>query len=132
MENLLDAGTAIALGLGLLLGYLGGAYRAGKSRSRIVDRASTTDWWEMRRSLTGTQLQILQFMESMKEATIVDLQERFSFIPDRELYYRLEQIYLMGFLLRERKGGEVTYTLNSEYSATVEDDKTVMLPGDDD
>ena len=66
-------------------------------------------------------------METSKEVSITGLQEKFSFIPDRELYYRLEQIVLMGFLVRERKEGEVYYVLNPDYSMTVEDDKTVML-----
>ena len=51
-----------------------------------------------------------------------------SFIPDRELFYRIEQIVLMGFVTRSRKDGVVTYTVNSDYSSTVEDDKTVIIP----
>ena len=80
-----------------------------------------------RQALTGTQLQILQHMEEYKQVSITGLQEKFSFIPDRELYYRLEQIVLMQFLVRERKEGEVYYVLNPDYSGTVEDDKTEML-----
>ena len=78
--------------------------------------------------LTGTQLQILQYLESKKSATITQLQEKFSFIPDRELYYRLEQIVLMQFVQRENNDIDVVYQLNEDYSAAVEDDKTVMLP----
>lgn len=81
----------------------------------------------MRKTLTGTQLQILQCLESHSEVSIEKLQDRFSFIPDRELYYRLEQIVLMIFVIRGLKGNGVIYTLNSDYSCTVEDDKTVML-----
>ncbi|MDZ7684643.1 MAG: hypothetical protein U5O39_06240 [Gammaproteobacteria bacterium] len=85
---------------------------------------------ELRQLLTGTQLQILQFMEGRREVTITALQEKFSFIPDRELYDRLEQIVLMGFIHRDRKNGEVIYTLNPDYSGRVEDDKTVMTSND--
>ena len=67
-------------------------------------------------------------MDGKKEASITDLQEEFSFIPDRELYCRLEQICLMEFLVRGRQSGDVSYSLNSAYSATVEDDSTVVLP----
>ena len=69
-------------------------------------------------------------MEAKKEVSITGLQEKFSSIPDRELYYRLEQIVLTKFLVRERKEGEVYYVLNSNYSGTVEDDRTVMLSTD--
>ncbi|MCZ6504239.1 MAG: hypothetical protein O6945_17215 [Gammaproteobacteria bacterium] len=72
-------------------------------------------------------MQILQYMEAKKEASITELHEKFSFIPDRELYYRLEQICLMDFVARGRKDGEVNYSLNPDYSGTVESDKTVML-----
>ncbi|MBD3648514.1 MAG: hypothetical protein HUJ31_13915 [Pseudomonadales bacterium] len=124
MDYMTEAG--IALAVGLIVGYLAGSLRGSRSRSS-GGGSEGVDWWEMRKSLTVTQLQILQFMESKKEASINDLQEKFTFIPDRELYYRLEQIYLMGFLLRERKQGKVVYSLNSDYSGTVEGDKTVML-----
>lgn len=124
MEYMTEAGIAAAVGL--MIGYLAGVLR-GRSGSSGEDAAGAVDWWEMRKALTGTQLQILQYMESNKESSINALQEKFSFIPDRELYYRLEQIYLMGFLLRERKDGKVFYSLNPDYSGTVEDDKTVML-----
>lgn len=33
----------------------------------------------------------------------------------------------MEFVARERRDGDVVYTLNADYSETVEDDKTVML-----
>ena len=77
--------------------------------------------------MAGTKSQILQYMESKKEAAIAELHEKLSFIPDRELYYRLEQICLMDFVTRGRKDGEVNYSLNPDYSATVESDETVML-----
>ncbi len=125
MNMALVAGIA-GFVIGLVVGLVVARLRKGKAPAATVD--SGKDWWESRKSLTGTQLQILQFMEGRKEATIGDCQERFSFIPDRELYYRLEQIVLMGFVLRDRKDGEVAYKLNAEYSGTVEDDKTVMLP----
>lgn len=127
MESLLGE-AGIALAVGLILGYVIGVWRGKKSP--VSTNVEPTDWWDKRNTLTGTQLQILQYLESRKEAPITALQDKFSFIPDRELYYRLEQIYLMGFLLRDRREGEVFYTLNPEYAATVEDDKTVMLSGD--
>ena len=89
--------------------------------------APKRNWWEERKALTVTQAQILQHMEATKKASITELQEKFSFIPDRELFYRLEQICLMGFMGRQRKDGEVIYALNKEYAETVEEDKTVML-----
>ena len=66
-------------------------------------------------------------MEKNREITITKLHQKFSFIPDRELYYRLEQIVLMNFASRSHKGGVAIYTLNADYSGTVEDDKTVIL-----
>ncbi|MEX2489296.1 MAG: hypothetical protein WD356_07175 [Pseudomonadales bacterium] len=130
MESL-TAETGIALVIGVILGYLFGMLRTKRASEPVVenDQPNRVDWWGLRESLTGTQLQILQYLESKKEASISKLQEKFSFIPDRELYYRLEQIYLMGFLLRDRKDGEVAYSLNPEYGVTVEDDKTVMMSG---
>jgi len=127
MEN--PIALAVAAGVGLLIGFLLGGLgkkksSAGTSEGGPVDHEY---WWETRKTLTGTQLQILQHMESVKQASIGALQEKFSFIPDRELYYRLEQIVLLKFLERGRKEGDVVYTLDDDYSTTVEDDKTVML-----
>jgi len=122
---------AIAAVVGLLLGYgLARLTRQGPSAAeQQKTRAPDLKWWEVRKSLTGTQLQILQFMEAKKYATIGDLQTKFEFIPDRELYYRLEQVVLLRFVSRGREHGDVIYVLNPEYAATVEDDKTVMLSG---
>ncbi len=126
----------VALGIGaivgLVVGYgLAAALKKGGNEAPLpVSTPATPNWWEIRQQLTGTQLQILQHMEANKQVSITGLQEKFSFIPDRELYYRLEQIVLMQFLNRERKEGEVYYVLNPEYSGTVEDDKTVMLGAD--
>ena len=121
---------AIALVVGLALGYvIGSRGKVGAPAVTETDKEdSRKEWWQLRGSLTGTQLQILQYLESKKAAGITKLQEKFSFIPDRELYYRLEQIVLMGFLQRDRKHGEVVYTLNLDYAGRVEDDKTVILP----
>jgi hypothetical protein len=66
-------------------------------------------------------------MESVKEASTGPLPEKFSFIPDRELYSRLEQIVLLKFLARGRQEGDVVYILDADYPSTVEEDKTVML-----
>ncbi|MCB1692342.1 MAG: hypothetical protein KDI19_06215 [Pseudomonadales bacterium] len=129
MEGMTEIG--IALVIGLVIGYLVAAFSRGKPRAEAGSQAEAEkDWWEIRKTLTGTQLQILQHMESNKQATIGSLQEKFSFIPDRELFYRLEQIVLMGFVDRGREDGDVIYKLNAGYSGTVEDDKTVMLPND--
>ena len=122
MDNYL--GLGIALIVGLCLGYLLANLMKGKAEESPEPQ---TDWWKIRETLTGTQLQILQFMEAKKEASITEMHEKFSFIPDRELYYRLEQICLMDFVTRGRKDGEVNYTLNPDYSGTVESDKTVMI-----
>lgn len=119
----------VGLVVGIVAGYLLARLKQSKPAGSSMS-SSDTDWWELRQSLTGTQLQILQFMEGRREATITALQEKFSFIPDRELYYRLEQIVLMGFIHRDRKDGEATYTLNPDYSGRVEDDKTVMMSND--
>lgn len=128
MDSLIE--IAIALVAGLLVGYLVGARGKGKqvAASAPIVEGPGREWWKMRDTLTGTQLQILQYLEAKREATITSLQEKFSFIPDRELYYRLEQIVLMGFIQRDRKHGDVVYTLNPDYSGKVEDDKTVILP----
>ncbi len=114
-----------ALVVGVAIGYV--VATMGKGAKSGAGETAETNWWELRKTLTGTQLQILQFMEARREASISKLQEKFSFIPDRELYYRLEQIVLLGFLHQERKDDEVVYRLNSDYSVRVEDDKTVML-----
>lgn len=123
-------GMGGALVLGIVIGYVLATVMGGK-KDQATDSKDTAlprlDWWTVRQTLTGTQLQILQHMEAKKEVSITGLQEKFSFIPDRELYYRLEQIVLMNFLVRERKEGEVFYVLNPDYSGTVEDDKTIML-----
>lgn len=125
MDMLLGIGGLV---VGLVVGYL--AASMGKGKADTAGESSDPDWWELRKTLTGTQLQILQFMEGRREATISALQEKFSFIPDRELYYRLEHIVLIGFLLRDTKDDEVVYRLNRNYSGRVEDDKTVMLPNE--
>ena len=123
-------GMGGALIIGIVVGYVLATVMGGKKQESVVPTPlprARPDWWTVRQTLTGTQLQILQHMEEKKEVSITGLQEKFSFIPDRELYYRLEQIVLMDFLVRERKEGEVFYVLNPDYSGTVEDDKTVML-----
>lgn len=115
-----------ALAVGLVIGFALGNL-LGKGKAPSSDAGPAKNWWEERKTLTGTQLQLLQYMESRRSAPIGEIQEKFSFIPDRELYYRLEQICLMEFVARERIDGGVVYTLNPNYSETVEDDKTVML-----
>ena len=125
MDNLLFA--AVAFVLGLAIGYLANRSRSGSAEAAGPVTEAVPNWWEIRETLTGTQLQILQHMEECRAATIAQLQEKFSFIPDRELYYRLEQICLMGFMQRVREDGEMHYSLNPAYSGTVEEDKTVIL-----
>lgn len=127
MEGLI--GLIGAGACGLIVGFLLAKATGGGAKS-APEPAEDVEWWKVRETLTGTQLQILQYMESNKSATITQLQEKFSFIPDRELYYRLEQIVLMEFLTRGRKNSDVVYELNTDYSATIEDDKTVMLSGE--
>jgi hypothetical protein len=121
----------VALVIGVFIGYGVALVMRRKQEAGQREGGGKTvaepDWWEIRKVLTGTQLQILQHMETKRAATIKELQEKFSFIPDRELFYRLEQILLLGFLIRDRKEGEVIYSLNASYSGTVEGDKTVML-----
>ena len=124
MEMLFGIGGLV---IGIAMGYAI-ASRQGGGKPVGPAHHDEHDWWEVRKALTGTQLQILQFMETSKEASITSLQEKFSFIPDRELFYRLEQIVLMGFIERDRADGDVVYRLNPLYSGKVEDDKTVMLP----
>ena len=123
-------GLSIALIAGLVVGGVASYILMGRSKVEEVKEpvAPAPKWWELRKTLTGTQMQILQYMEAQRDQTIEQLQEKFSFIPDRELYYRLEQIVLMGFMSRGRREGGVFYVLNQAYSLTVEDDKTVMLP----
>ncbi|MBT4161262.1 MAG: hypothetical protein HOC70_14160 [Gammaproteobacteria bacterium] len=123
-------GMGIALIIGIGIGYAIATQIANKKADQKPAAKALPDWWNVRQGLTGTQLQILQYMEAKKEVSITGLHEKFSAIPDRELYYRLEQIVLMNFLVLERKEGEVVYVLNPDYSGTVEDDKTVMLSAD--
>ena len=118
----------ITLAIGICIGYLLSRIMSRAKSGSPDTSAESKNWWEARKRLTGTQLQILKYMDGKKEASIIDLQEEFSFIPDRELYYRLEQICLMEFLVRGRQSGDVSYSLNEGYSATVEDDSTIVLP----
>ena len=113
---------------GVIVGFILGKLMGGSSAAPEAPEPEPVEWWKIRESLTGTQLQILEFMEQSKAATITQLQEKFSFIPDRELYYRIEQIALMNFIDRSRKDSEVVYELNGDYSMTIEEDKTVILP----
>jgi len=127
MEVLISIG--IAAGIGLLVGY--GLARLSRrdagSGKQSAPLAPVVNWWELRKSLTGTQLQILMFLEAQKYATIGEVQTKFAFIPARELYYRLEQIVLLAFVSRGREHGGVVYILNPAYATTIENDKTVML-----
>lgn len=129
MENLLFIGIAflVGIGIGYFAGMKGGQSSAAEAAPAAAPAAPEKNWWKLRETLTGTQAQILQHMDETGAATITELQEKFSFIPDRELYYRMEQIALMGFLDRERKEGDMHYSLNEQYAQTVEGDKTVML-----
>lgn len=129
MDGMVAIGVAGVIGL--IIGF-GVAKLLGNKPppAPVVSSSPDVEWWKLRETLTGTQLQILQYLESKKVASITQLQEKFSFIPDRELYYRLEQIVLMQFVQRGRKDAEVMYQLNDEYSGTVEDDKTVIMSGD--
>jgi len=127
MEVLISIG--IAAGIGLVVGY--GVARLWRrdaaSGKQFSPLAPVVNGWALRKSLTGTQLQILIFLEAQKYATIGDLQTKFEFIPDRELYDRLEQIVLLAFVSRGREHGDVVYMLNPAYAATIEDDKAVLL-----
>ena len=124
METAIAAAVALLVGLGMGF-FIGRGRKPANPDEQVKDH---DEWWKLRETLTGTQLQILQYLEGKREASIEMLQEKFSFIPDRELFYRIEQIVLMGFITRARKEGVMTYTVNSDYSTTVEDDKTVMIP----
>ncbi len=126
----MDSSVAMVVAgvVGIVIGFVLGKMMGGGSPEAPKEEAEPVQWWQVRETLTGTQLQILEFMEAKRTASITELQEKFSFIPDRELYYRLEQIVLMQFVTRERKDNEVVYDLNPDYSMTVEDDKTVILP----
>lgn len=128
MDNMVA--IAVAAVIGLVVGYLLGSRGKSTASAPVTTTSEAREWWKMREILTGTQLQILQYLEARREASIAKLQEKFSFIPDRELYYRLEQIVLMGFVNRDRKHGEVIYLLNEDYAGHVEDDKTVILPNE--
>ncbi|MBL4681874.1 MAG: hypothetical protein JKY88_14275 [Pseudomonadales bacterium] len=129
MENLIAIGAALITGLVIGI-VLGKSLSKGRAPSSVDTKSARPEWWQKRDALTGTQMQILQYIESKREANIVALQEKFSFIPDRELYYRLEQIVLMGFMARTRVEGDVIFVLDETYVSTVESDKTVMLSGD--
>ena len=127
MTAMFSLGTAGIVGL--VIGFVLAKLMSKGTKDAAPDASGAdVEWWKVREMLTGTQLQILQYLESKKSATITQLQEKFSFIPDRELYYRLEQIVLMQFVQRENNDSDVIYLLNEDYSAAVEDDKTVMLP----
>lgn len=129
MENLVLPGAAAVVGL--IVGFLLAKFTSKSADpAPVADPESDVEWWKVRDTLTGTQLQILQYLEAKKSASISQLQEKFSFIPDRELYYRLEQIVLMQFVIRGRRENEVMYDLNDAYSGTVEDDKTVIMSGE--
>ncbi len=98
----------------------------------VDTQAEEPSWWLRRKGLSSSQLQILQFIEGKGgDVTMQTLYKRWAKVPDRELFYRMEQIHLLGFLEKERGDNEVTFRLTPEYAEAVEalqDDKTVMLP----
>jgi hypothetical protein len=110
---------------GICVGSPGG--RCAASGKQFSPLAPVVNGWALRKNLTGTQLQILIFLEAQKYATIGDLETKFEFIPDRELNDRLQQIVLLAFVSRGREHGDVVYMLNPADAATIEDDKAVML-----
>ncbi|MFT5562116.1 MAG: hypothetical protein ACI9Z9_001995, partial [Litorivivens sp.] len=113
----IGASGIVGLGVGFLLSKALTKIASQKESGTTSDASgSDVEWWKVRETLTGTQLQILQHLEAKKSATITQLQKKFSFIPDRELYYRLEQIVLMQFVRRGRKDSDVVYELNEYYS----------------
>ncbi len=88
--DLVTVGIALIVGIGI--GYAVALFTrkpepaapAAKGKKAVVTAQPKRNWWEERKQLTGTQMQILQHMEATKKANITDLQEKFSFIPYRE------------------------------------------------
>lgn len=130
--------------IGLILSFLAGLMVGGglvfairpRSKPEVAEPVETQaeespSWWLRRKGLSGSQLQILQFIETQGDTAMKTIQERFTKVPDRELFYRMEQIHLLGFLEKQRGDNEIIYRLTPEYAEAVEalqDDKTVMLP----
>jgi len=128
-------GLILAFAAGLIVG--GGLVYALRPGSKSSDSGAgdssgeEPSWWLRRKGLSGSQLQILQFIETQGDTNLQAVQKRFGKVPDRELFYRLEQIHLLGFLEKERADNEVIYKMTPDYAEAVEalqDDKTVMLP----
>ena len=131
--------TVLSLVVGVLVG--GGVaalvLRRGKptvaAAAAAPQKAYTDDtqWLLKKQDLSGSQRQILEFIESSARTSIQAVQDRFTKVPDRELFYRLEQLHLVGFIDKERDGDEVIYSLSDAYKSAVQvpaDDKTVMIP----
>ena len=119
---------------GLILG--GGLMYAIRARPKPAvavepSAEESPSWWLRRKGLSGSQLQLLQFIETEGDTNLDAIQKRFTKVPDRELFYRMEQIHLLGFVEKERDANTVTFRLTPDYAeavAALMDDKTVILP----
>ena len=105
--------------------------KAGAAPAIEPSAEESPSWWLRRKGLSGSQLQLLQFIETEGDTNLEAIQKRFTKVPDRELFYRMEQIHLLGFIEKERDANTVTFRLTPDYAeavAALMDDKTVILP----
>lgn len=66
-------GLGVALVVATGIGYVIAEQVDGSEPGEAAPGAATPEWWNIRQSLTGTQLRILQYMEAKKEVFITGL-----------------------------------------------------------
>lgn len=77
--------------------------------------------------ITDVQRRVLRFIEVKRELSMAVLIREFSDMQGAELYYRMEQLRLLGFLTRQRLGDDesdpstLIYRLSEEFRCAIED-----------
>lgn len=137
MEQI-DLAMVLSFVAGIVIGTVATAIlkkrgKSGESEPEPKAYSDETQWLLRKQDLSGSQRQILEFIESRPRTPIKAVQDRFAKVPDRELFYRLEQLHLLGFIHKAREGEQVVYSLTEPFASAVQvrkDDKTVMISRD--
>ncbi|GAB2197864.1 hypothetical protein [Sessilibacter sp. MAH4] len=66
----------------------------------------TMSWLQKRDFISGSQKKLLSFVETRNSVNYISLAQEFSDIANSELYYRLEQLRLLGFIVCHRMGND--------------------------
>jgi hypothetical protein len=72
-------------------------------------------WSERRAVISPTQQKLLSLVEDQQPVTGEDLKRQLPGCSDTELYYRTEQLRLLGFVKRIRNGPAISYRLTDAY-----------------